>query len=79
MKFMHKLGLFEGPVIAQTAQITQPGHYPASAFEDYLLMVVTARKGNKTLSWRMLDKHTQGTSAMSRTAQAIPLPLSLCF
>ncbi|MBL0189181.1 MAG: hypothetical protein IPP97_25995 [Candidatus Obscuribacter sp.] len=66
MKFMHKLGLFEDAVIAQTAKSLN-SHYPASAFEDYLLMVVTARKGNKTLSWRMLDKHTQGTSAMSRT------------
>ncbi|HEY9712592.1 MAG TPA: saccharopine dehydrogenase C-terminal domain-containing protein, partial [Chroococcales cyanobacterium] len=32
-----------------------------------LLMHVLARKGNKELSWRLIDRRTDGMSAMSRT------------
>jgi saccharopine dehydrogenase-like NADP-dependent oxidoreductase len=41
--------------------------YPASDFPDMLLLVVEAKKGAQSKRWRMLDRHSNSQSAMSRT------------
>lgn len=66
MRNLHTMGFFEDETLPNTAASLN-SKYPASAYPDYLLMVVEAEKGGKKMAWRMLDKHTDGISAMSRT------------
>lgn len=66
MKNLWQMGFFADDHIPQTARVLNES-YPASKFEDCLLMTVMARKGNKTKTYRLLDKHTDNISAMSRT------------
>ena len=66
MTILEELGMFEDASIKSTASALQT-RYPAGEFADYLLMVVKASKGGKEIVWRLLDRETDGNSAMSRT------------
>jgi saccharopine dehydrogenase-like NADP-dependent oxidoreductase len=41
--------------------------YPAHKYPDVLLMFVEAKHGNQSRAWRLIDRHTNNESAMSRT------------
>ncbi len=41
--------------------------YPAEAHHDVLVMVVEAARGTRARTWRLVDRRTDGESAMSRT------------
>lgn len=66
MKDLNELGFFLEGMLPNTAQSIN-NKYPGKDFPDYLLMVVEAEKGSRKLAWRLLDKETDGISAMSRT------------
>ncbi len=66
MKNLYELGLFDDDAIAATAR-TLGKKYPAESYPDFLLMYVEAKKGDSVRSWRLIDFHTNGESAMSRT------------
>ncbi len=74
MQTMRRLGfldthpLAEGaePPVSATARILA-SRYPESRYPDYLLMIVEGTRGDKRIGWRLLDKHTDGLSAMTRT------------
>ncbi len=66
MKNLSELGLFDDDAIDSTAK-KLGSKYAAEKYPDYLLMVVEAKRGNKTLAWRLIDHFKNGESAMSRT------------
>lgn len=66
MRSLHKLGLLDQPAI-QAVGNTIGARYNADAYPDVLLMVVEASKGNQKRAWRLIDRRTDGQSAMSRT------------
>lgn len=66
MRALNELGMFEDDTISTTAKKLGT-KYAAEKYPDLLLMVVEASKGNRTLAWRLLDRYTDGESAMSRT------------
>lgn len=41
--------------------------YAAARFPDFVLMHVEGRRGDRRAAWRLLDRHANGLSAMSRT------------
>jgi len=66
MKNLGELGLFDDDAIQNTAKKLGT-KYAAEKYPDFLLMVVEAKRGNKALAWRLIDRFTNGESAMSRT------------
>ncbi|MDZ4837265.1 MAG: saccharopine dehydrogenase C-terminal domain-containing protein [Candidatus Melainabacteria bacterium] len=66
MKNLGELGLFDDDAIHATAKKLGT-KYSADKYPDYLLMVVEAKRGNKTMAWRLIDRCKNGESAMSRT------------
>ena len=66
MRTLNELGLFDDDAIHATAKKLGT-KYAAEKFPDFLLMVVEATRGDKTLAWRLMDRHTNKESAMSRT------------
>lgn len=66
MRSLNELGLFDDDAIHATAKKLGT-KYAAEKYPDFLLMVVEASRGDKTLAWRLMDRHTNNESAMSRT------------
>ncbi|MBX3135327.1 saccharopine dehydrogenase NADP-binding domain-containing protein [Candidatus Obscuribacterales bacterium] len=66
MRRLNELGLFDDDSIHATAK-KLGSKYSADKYPDFLLMVVEATRGNKTLAWRLMDRATNCESAMSRT------------
>lgn len=67
MKRLHEMGLL-APTSSLTSIASSLGaNYPAKTYPDTLLMVVQASIGKKTIGWRVIDKHKNNESAMSRT------------
>lgn len=67
MRNLHEMGLLDSADSVRSMGDTIGSKYPSDAFPDQLLMVIEAKKGNQILSWRLLDRCTNGESAMSRT------------
>lgn len=67
MKVLRDLGLLDDTNTFDSVARTLGKKYPADKFKDLLLMFVEGRKGNQSISWRLLDRATDGLSAMSRT------------
>lgn len=67
MKTLHELGLLADPVSSAAMAGTLVGKYPDQAYPDVLLMVIEAKHKNERRLWRLIDKRTDGMSAMSRT------------
>lgn len=66
MVTLRELGLLEPEVINKVAeQLT--AKFPTDKFADVLLMVIEARRGQKRLAWRLIDRRTGDQSAMART------------
>lgn len=67
MKSLGAMGLLDDPACAHGLAISLAKRYPDSDYPDVLLMLVEAQKGNERRSWRLIDRRTDGVSAMSRT------------
>jgi len=67
MSNLHKMGLLHDEESCRAIASQMGVRYPASEYPDMLLLVVEAKKGAKSKRWRMLDRHTNAQSAMSRT------------
>ncbi len=67
MKVLRDLGLLDDSSTFDSVARTLGKKYPADKFKDLLLMFVEGRKGSQSISWRLLDRATDGNSAMSRT------------
>lgn len=67
MRNLREMGLFESPDAVREIASTLGSRYPASAHEDVLLMIVEAKQGERLRRWRLIDRFTNGESAMSRT------------
>ncbi len=67
MSNLRELGLLDSPAAVREIANTLAEKYPADENADVLLMVVDAVRGDKRRTWRMIDRRTDGESAMSRT------------
>jgi lysine 6-dehydrogenase len=67
MTNLHKLGLLQNSQTCRAIASHFATRYPAESYPDFLLMVVEATRGGKCKSWRLIDRSTDGISAMSRT------------
>ncbi|MBX9665990.1 MAG: hypothetical protein K2X93_00135 [Candidatus Obscuribacterales bacterium] len=66
MQNLAEMGLFDEDAIDTTAKPLAK-RYPAEKYPDCLLMVVEAQRGTTITRWRLIDRWTDGQSAMSRT------------
>jgi saccharopine dehydrogenase-like NADP-dependent oxidoreductase len=66
MRRLNELGLFDDDTVHATAK-KLGSKYAAEKYPDFLLMLVEASRGDKTLAWRLIDRATDNESAMSRT------------
>ena len=67
MKILHQLSLLDNEATSKAVASALMQNYPESKYPDVLLMVVEAKRKNEMRVWRLLDKRTDGMSAMSRT------------
>jgi lysine 6-dehydrogenase len=67
MKTLGKIGLFQDATAAGAIAETLASRYPAASNPDVLLMIVEVKRKNESRSWRMIDRCTNGVTAMSRT------------
>ncbi|HEY9684210.1 MAG TPA: saccharopine dehydrogenase C-terminal domain-containing protein [Oculatellaceae cyanobacterium] len=67
MKQLFDMGLLSDDNASNAIAKTLVAKYPAEKFPDFLLMQVEARYKGQQKIWRMLDRSTNGESAMSRT------------
>jgi lysine 6-dehydrogenase len=67
MKTLGKIGLFEDATAAGAIAETLSSRYPAAANPDVLLMIVEVKRKNELRSWRMIDRFTDGLTAINRT------------
>jgi saccharopine dehydrogenase-like NADP-dependent oxidoreductase len=67
MKNLREMGFFEEAAASRAVGTTIGTRYPAHKYPDVLVMFVEAKRGNKSLSWRLIDRRTNEESAMSRT------------
>lgn len=67
MKNLHTMGLLSDQRSLAAIAEAFAKRYPAEQYADVLLMVVEAKKGRETRSWRLIDRRYGDQSAMSRT------------
>lgn len=67
MTTLRDLGLFDDADTSAGIAKSLLKKYPEQKYPDYLLLMIEVRRGDEFLSWRMLDRYTNGLSAMSRT------------
>jgi lysine 6-dehydrogenase len=67
MKILFNMGLLSDDYSLNAIAQTLGKHYSATSYPDVLLMHVEARYKEQRKIWRLLDRMTQGETAMSRT------------
>lgn len=67
MKLLFDMGLLSDDNTSNAIANTLVSKYPANKYPDFLLMQVEAKYQRQQKIWRMLDRTTNGESAMSRT------------
>lgn len=67
MKSLQAMGLLDDFSATQAIGNTLAKRYPDTEYSDVLLMLVEANKGSQRRFWRLIDRYTNGQSAMSRT------------
>lgn len=67
MMSLYEMGLLDSPESLAVVANTIGTKYPVNNYPDVLLMVVEGSRGDKTISWRLIDRRTNNESAMSRT------------
>jgi lysine 6-dehydrogenase len=67
MKALHELGLLNDINTSSAIAKTLVEKYPEAKNPDFLLMVIEAKKKGERRLWRLIDRRTNGMSAMSRT------------
>ena len=67
MKNLFDMGLLSDDYSLEAIAKTFGKQYPASSYPDVILMHVEARHKEQRKIWRLLDRMTDGESAMSRT------------
>ncbi|MFZ8393441.1 hypothetical protein ACO1MB_14485, partial [Staphylococcus aureus] len=64
MKSLHTMGLLSDQKSLAAIAEAFAKRYPAEQYADVLLMVVEAKKGRETRSWRLIDRRCGDQSAM---------------
>jgi len=68
MKSLNEMGLFKDMRTSNGIADALGERYPADEHPDMMVMLVEGRrKGGKRKAWRLIDRKTNGQSAMSRT------------
>jgi saccharopine dehydrogenase-like NADP-dependent oxidoreductase len=67
MKSLNELGLLNDITTSAAIAKTLVEKYPEAKHPDLLLMLIEAKKKGERRLWRLLDRRTNGMSAMSRT------------
>lgn len=68
MKGLYEMGLFKDARTVNGVADALGERYPADSHPDMMVMLVEGRrKGGRRIAWRLIDRNTDGQSAMSRT------------
>jgi saccharopine dehydrogenase-like NADP-dependent oxidoreductase len=67
MRGLREMGILDDQKSTLAFGNTLAKRYPDTQYSDVLLMLVEATRGSQRRVWRLIDRYTNGQSAMSRT------------